>query len=252
MSAFEQLVDEAEMAAVDSWDFGWLDGRAVEERPTWRYFDRVAQRVSDFDSLLEVQAGTGSLISRLPSLPARAVASEGYPPSVAVAAPRLRAAGVSLVVVSETTQRLPFRSASFDMVISRHPVEIWWAEIARVLTPGGTYLAQHVGSHSLRSLSEFFLGPLPDASRRDPEVERNNAERAGLLVLRFDSERPRTAFFDVGAIVYFLRLVPWIVPGFTVDRYRDQLQGLHQHIERNGAFETTASRTLVEARKPAT
>ncbi|MBV8304810.1 MAG: hypothetical protein JOZ04_11405, partial [Acidimicrobiia bacterium] len=26
-------------------------------------------------------------------------------------------------------------------------------------------------------------------------------------------ERPQTVFYDVGAVVYFLRLVPWIVPG---------------------------------------
>jgi hypothetical protein len=60
-------------------------------------------------------------------------------------------------------------------------------------------------------------------------------------------ERPRTAFFDVGAVVYFLRLVPWIVPGFSVTRYRGPLRALHDHIERHGAFETTASRMLIEA-----
>ena len=63
-------------------------------------------------------------------------------------------------------------------------------------------------------------------------------------------EHPRTAFYDIGAVVYFLRLVPWIVPGFTVARHRDALRVLHQVIERDGAFETTASRTLVEATKP--
>ena len=63
-------------------------------------------------------------------------------------------------------------------------------------------------------------------------------------------EHPRTAFYDIGAVVYFLRLVPWIVPGFTVARHRDALRALHQVIERDGAFETTASRTLVEATKP--
>lgn len=66
-----------------------------------------------------------------------------------------------------------------------------------------------------------------------------------------DVERPRTAFYDIGAVVYFLRLVPWIVPGFTVARYRDALRELHEVIERDGAFETTASRTLVEVARPA-
>ncbi|HEX6425600.1 MAG TPA: hypothetical protein VFZ79_19080, partial [Acidimicrobiales bacterium] len=138
-----------------------------------------------------------------------------------------------------------------ELVISRHPVEVWWGEIARVLRPGGSYLAQHVGPHSLRSLSERLLGPLPDSSSRAPDVERRDAEAAGLVVRRMDVERPRTAFYDIGAVVYFLRLVPWIVPGFTVARYRDALRELHEVIERDRAFETTASRTLVEVARPA-
>jgi len=76
------------------------------------------------------------------------------------------------------------------------------------------------------------------------------AEAAGLVVTDLHSERPHTEFYDVGAVVYFLRLVVWIVPGFTVDRYRDRLEALHEQIERDGAFRTTASRVLIEAHKP--
>jgi len=60
-------------------------------------------------------------------------------------------------------------------------------------------------------------------------------------------ERPRTAFFDIGAVVYFLRVVPWIVPGFSVAEHEPRLRALHEVIERDGVFETTAARTLVEA-----
>ena len=41
------------------------------------------------------------------------------------------------------------------------PATIWWDEIARVLRPGGTYFAQHVGPASAFELIEFFLGPQP-------------------------------------------------------------------------------------------
>lgn len=47
--------------------------------------------------------------------------------------------------------------------------------------------------------------------------------RAGLVMETLAVERLRTAFFDVGAVVYFLRLVPWIVPGFSVVKYRKPL-----------------------------
>ena len=250
MSHFDDLVDKAERASIEVWNFGWLEGRAVEERPTWRYFDRVAERAAEVSTLLEVQAGVGSMIGTLPSLPRLSVATEGFPPSVAMATPRLRSRDVYLVVTSQTRQGLPFAEGTFELVISRHPIEVWWREIARVLRPGGSYFAQHVGPHSLRSLSEFLMGPLPDASTRDAQVERRAAEGAGLLVQSMCREHPRTAFYDIGAVVYFLRLVPWIVPSFTVAKYRDSLRQLHETIERHGAFETTASRTLIEATKP--
>ena len=249
MSRFALLVEEAERAPVDTWDFGWLDGRATEERPSWRYFDRVARRADQAASVLELQAGTGAMIGRLPSLPPVAVATEGYPPSVAVAAPKLRARGVRLVVTSQTQVGLPLRSGSFELAISRHPVDVWWTEVARVLQPGGVYLAQHVGRHSLRDLSEFLMGPLPESSHRDPSAEQRDAQDAGLEVVDLRVERPAVAFHDIGAVVYFLRLVPWIVPGFTVAAYRERLHDLHERIERDGAFQTTSSRTLVEAVK---
>ncbi len=250
MGRFEDLLAEGAVAPTGTWDFSWFAGRAVEERPTWRYFDLVAARAGSAAALLEVEAGVGEMAGRLPRLPSRAVATEGHPPSVAVAAPRLRARGVALVVTSPQHRVLPFAGASFDLVISRHPVVPWWDELARVLRPGGTYLAQHVGPDSLRSLGERFTGPWPEPSARAPEAERAEAEAAGLEVRRMDLERPRTAFSDVGAVVAFLRLVPWIVPAFSVDQHRRVLEDIHQEIEREGALEAAAARVLVEARRP--
>ncbi len=51
-----------------------------------------------------------------------------------------------LAVTSQTLPALPFAAGVFELLISRHPVEVWWDEIARVLRPGGTDFAQHVGS----------------------------------------------------------------------------------------------------------
>jgi hypothetical protein len=190
------------------------------------------------------------MIGALPVLPSLAVATEGFRPSVALAAPRLHARGVHLVVTSQTQVGLPLAREAFDLAISRHPVAPWWGEIARVLRPGGSYFAQHVGPHSLRSLSEFLVGPLPEPSARHPDVERSAAEDAGLVVKTMELERPRTVFYDIGAVVYFLRLVPWIVPDFSVAKYRDALRDLHAVIEVDGSFATSASRVLVDVGMP--
>ena len=129
---------------------------------------------------------------------------------------------------------------------------MWWSETARVLTPGGTYFAQHVGPATAYEIVEYFLGPQPQARRkRHPDDERGQAEAAGLDIVNVRCERLRMEFFDIGAIVYFLRKVIWTVPGFTVEGYRDTLHALHQHIETEGSFIAHSSRALFEARKPA-
>lgn len=246
---FEELVAEAERAPIRGWDFGWLDGRAVEERPTWHYFDVVADAAATASSMLKLEVGDGRLIAALPSVPKRTVGTEGYPPNVAIAGPRLRARGAQLIWTDDARPLLPLTGGSFELVISRHPIDTWWSEIARVLQRGGRYLSQQVGPYSLRELSELLMGPLPPGSRRDPEDARRSAEHAGLVVTDLRQERPAVEFYDIGAVVYFLRLVVWIVPGFTAARFEDQLRRLHEHIETTGSFRTTASRFLIEAVK---
>jgi hypothetical protein len=54
---------------------------------------------------------------------------------------------------------------------------------------------------SLRSLTEFLMGALPEAERRHPDVERRAVEDAGLVLKALEVEPPRTVFFDVGAVV---------------------------------------------------
>lgn len=248
--SFDDLVGEAESVPIAGWDFSWLAGRAYEERPSWHYFDRVAERAATVDSLLDLEVGSGGMIAALPGVPRLTVGTEAYAPNVAHAARRLRARGAHLVWPDAPSRALPLRGDTFELVTSRHPVTTWWAEIARVLAPGGAYLSQQVGPYSLRALSEYLMGPLPPGSGREPEVAEAEAERAGLVVTSVRSERPVTRFYDIGAVVYFLRLVVWIVPGFSVARHRDRLRALHDQIERDGAYETTASRFLIEAVKP--
>jgi hypothetical protein len=102
----------------------------------------------------------------------------------------------------------------------------------------------------VRELSEFMLGPLPPGSARDPQLAQAAAEGVGLRVQNLRAERLRTVFYDIGAVVYFLRLVIWIVPGFTVGEFEPQLRALHAEIERDGAFVAHAARFLIEAAKP--
>jgi SAM-dependent methyltransferase len=248
--SFEVLVAAAQAAPIDGWDFSWLDGRAYEERPSWRYAERVAQRVGTATKMLDLESGGGEMLAGLPVFPACLVAAEAYAPNVMVAARRLRPRGAFVVACEGDPSALPLRSETFDLVTSRHPVTTCWEEIARVLRSGGTYFSQQVGPNSVRELSEFMMGPLPPGSQRDPDRARRRAEAAGLTVSDLRYERLRTTFDDIGAVVYFLRLVIWIVPGFTVEGYLERLRALHEQIQAEGPFVAYASRFLIEARKP--
>lgn len=249
--SFDELVDEGGSADVSGWDFSWLDGRASEQRPSWGYQRLLAARLAEASAALDIQTGGGEVLDGVPVFPATMAVTEGWPPNVRLATTRLHPRGV-VVVADDDEPPLPFGDEAFDLVCSRHPATVWWAEIARVLRPGGMYFAQHVGPRSNSELYEFFMGPQPGGPHsRDPEVESQRARAAGLVTMQMRMERLRVEFFDVGAVVYFLRKVIWTVPDFNVERYRDQLRRLHRHIETHGSFIAHSTRVLVEANKPA-
>lgn len=247
---FDALIEAGASADVSGWDFSWLEGRATEERPSWGYARQLAGRLRAASASLDIQTGGGEVLAEASAFPPTAVATESWPSNVARAARLLHPRGV-VVVADPDEPPLPFADGSFDLVTSRHPATIWWEEIARVLQRGGTYFAQHVGPASAFELIEFFLGPQPEARRgRHPDDEAAAAEAAGLEVVDLRTATLRIEIYDVAAVVYLLRKVIWWVPGFTVARHHGRLRGLHDRIQRDGAFVAHATRHLIEARRP--
>ncbi|WHT16723.1 class I SAM-dependent methyltransferase [Crossiella sp. CA-258035] len=249
--SFEELVAEADSVPVDGWDFSWLDGRATEQRPSWGYQRSMGERMAGAEVALDIQTGGGEVLAGVPRLAERTFATESWEPNLAKARALLEPRGAQVLLDADEPP-LPFEDNTFDLVVSRHPVTVWWAEIARVLAPGGTYFSQQVGPASVFELVEFFLGPQPEEVRngRHPEAARAAAEAAGLQVLDLRMESLRTVFHDIGAVVYFLRKVIWMVPGFTVAEYLPDLRRLHERIESEGSFLAHTTRFLIEARKP--
>ncbi len=246
---FEELLAEGSAEPVEGWDFSWFDGRATEERPSWGYSRLLAERMAGAAVALDIQTGGGELLARIPQPPPTLMATESWPPNIAVARRNLAPLGASVIEVDDEAD-LPFPAESFDLVVSRHPTVALWAEIARVLQPGGTYLSQQVGAGSNRELTDFMMGPQPVDPGRSPQVAVAEAEAAGLVVADLREQALQVTFGDIGAVVYFLRKVLWTVPGFTADGYRDQLGRLHDRIRSDGPFVGHSQRFLIEARKP--
>ena len=248
-TSFDDLIALGADADVSGWDFAWLEGRATEERPPWGYARQLAERLAAASASLDIQTGGGEVLAEATRFPPTAVATESWPPNIARATSLLHPRGV-VVVADPDEPPLPFADAAFDLVTSRHPATIWWEEIARVLRPGGTYFAQHVGPASVFELIEFFLGPQPQARRaRHPDDEAAAAEAAGLEIVDLRTADLRIEIHDVAAVVYLLRKVVWWVPGFTVEGYRDRLRELHERIASDGPFVAHSTRHLIDARR---
>jgi len=142
---------------------------------------------------------------------------------------------------------LPFADGSLDVVLDRH--ESYDArEVARVLAPGGRLLTQQVDGESLADLlAVFCVRPAVSEVKLDRFVA--DAARAGLSVERGEDWWGVSTFHDVGALVYYLKAVPWEVPDFSVARHEAILRALQQRIERDGTLRFRIGRFLLIARK---
>jgi SAM-dependent methyltransferase len=231
------------------WDFAHLAGRMLEDQPPWSYTTRAAELMQGARTLLDMGTGGGERLLKLRAhWPPIVMVTEDYPPNVKLATGRLGPLGVRVVDVPlGLHHRLPFVDGGFDLVINRHSA-FSHAEVARVLAPGGVFFTQQVHGLWAQDLVAVF-----DARPQWPDstLERDVAqlEEVGLAIRTARNWSGRLAFADVGAIVYYLRAVPWLVPGFSVATHLAALLRLQDRLEGGGlAFE--ARMFLIEARHP--
>jgi SAM-dependent methyltransferase len=256
---FDALVRAAVDAPFEGWDFSWLEGRGHENLPPWDYRHEAAGALRTATTALDIDTGGGEVLASLPS-PLFTVATEGYPPNVPVAARRLALLGVHVVAagsapdnVDQSTTvtpaslgtHLPFADHTFDVVVNRH-ASYWPVELARVLHSGGTFLTQQrsVGGPALER--EFGHAP----QHRPPftlayATEQLEAER--FEIARAQEVETPMRFADVGALVYYLRAVPWVLPGFDPVADRETLRRLHGLMDAGRTFAIEGTHVLIRA-----
>lgn len=231
------------------WDFSYLDGRMIEEEPPWDYMERAAELMQQASSVVDLDTGGGERLLELrPHWPAKVVATEEYPPNFALATARLAPLGVQVLDVRITDDDpLPFADGEFDLVLNRHSA-FNAAEIARVLAPGGVFLTQQVHGMWADDLHAAF-DVTPQWPNATPEQHVPRLQAAGLEIVDLQNWQGALRFTDVGAIVYFLKAVPWTVPGFTVETHARYLFALHDRVDAGEDLLFTTRKYLIEARK---
>jgi Methyltransferase domain len=241
---FEDLVVEAENHPTSGWDFSWL-GRRLETEPLPWHFSRIVEKHAEgAHTMLDLGTGGGEWLASLSHRPSQTVATEAWGPNVSVAEERLRPLGIEVVKVEpapdnvlqerhEHRGRLPFADRSFELVINRHASFVA-EEVCRVLAKEGQFVTQQLGDGLHREFCELFRTPPPDRQPWRLAAAIDQVERAGLKVTDSAEGQKTISFSDVGALAWYLRMVPWTVPNFSIGAFRDRLSELHRRIERDG------------------
>lgn len=188
--------------------------------------------------------GGGEWLAALPVRPARVVATEAWAPNVPVARERLAPLGIKVVQVEgapdnteqspgETAGQLPFEDGSFDLITNRHE-SFLASEVARVLRPRGVFMTQQLGDGVFREFNELLSAEAPERQPWCLALAVEQVERAGLSVEQSAEDREEVTFSDVGALAWYLRMVPWTVADFSIDKYRARLGAIHEQIETTG------------------
>ncbi|ASZ17312.1 SAM-dependent methyltransferase [Bacillus cereus] len=230
------------------WDFSFISetGRMKSEPLSWSYGSTAYQLMQRAKAMLDMGTGGGEFLSMLQSFPPTIYATEGYAPNLPIARKKLEPLGVTVVAVIDDTA-LPFQDEQFDFIMNQH--ESYSAsEVNRILSPNGIFLTQQVGGLDCAELNEQFNAPLNNEfASWSLETACSELKENGFTILEAKEEFPFQRFYDIGAIVYYLKAIPWQIPNFTVEKYYEELYRIHKVILQKGYFDVTQHRFLIKA-----
>lgn len=230
------------------WDFSYLKGRYSEEKPTWNYILIAKKLIKKTNSVLDMATGGGEIFSEIVSdfRPNKLIATEGYIPNVSIATRKLRKHEVRVIYADET-RRLPFKDGEFDLVLNRHG-GFNIKELSRIISKDGLFLTQQVGGDNLKDLIKEF-GFSPKWTSNTLMNVRKELKSAGFIIKQAKKWSGKTTFKDMGALVYYLKAIPWIVEGFSVSKYLSVLGKFNDRLEKTGKLYFTSERFLILVEK---
>lgn len=81
------------------------------------------------------------------------------------------------------------------------------------------------------------------------DLVRPKFEEQSFIIKQSQNWKGSVIFKDVGALIYFLKAIPWLVKNFSVDSYLDHLKKLQGKLKKESKLEFTYSRYLIWAMK---
>lgn len=241
--------NEENIAHIHGWDFSHIHGRYEEEQDLpWDYEAIVRQYLARDTELLDYDTGGGEFLLSLRHLYSNTSATEGYPPNVDLCRETLLPLEIHFKECDRASD-IPFDDGAFDLIINRHG-DFDAPELYRLLKAGGIFVTEQVGSENDRDLVEMVL---PGTPKPYPhlylEKQQREFEKAGFQILRAGEAFRPIMFYDVGAFVWFARIIEWEFPGFSVDKCFEHLLKMQEMIEKQGKITGTIHRYLIAAKK---
>ena len=239
-----------ERKSFQGWDFSYIDKRKSEEPLPWSYDKLVLQYLKHDSSLLDMGTGGGEHLLTLNHPNCNTFATEAYPPNFELCKKTLTPLGIDVRQVFNDNY-LPFENESFDIIINRHEAfDI--NEVYRLLKPKGLFITQQVGGLNNKELSKFLISAFKEITSSEHTLANNLIllKNKGFAILKSEEYFPKLKFFDVGALVYFAKIIEWEFPNFSVNSCFKQLCLLQTIVEEQGFVESKEHRFVIIAQKP--
>lgn len=246
----ENWLKEEAAARIKGWDFSHIKDRYEEKDDLpWNYEAVVRKFLKPDARMLDIDTGGGEFLLSLHHPYERTSATEAYPPNVLLCRKTLTPLGIDFKE-ADANRLLPFDDEQFDIIINRHGA-CNPGEICRILKTGGIFITEQVGALNDRQLVESLYAeppalPFPRQHLKPftKEFSENN-----FSILDSHETFGTIRFWDVGALIWFARVIEWEFPDFSVKNNLKQLLKLQNLLEQEGIIETQTYRFLFIARK---
>lgn len=243
-------LNEEKIAHIQGWDFSHINDRYEEENDLpWNYEEIVRNYLKPEMKLLDIDTGGGEFLLSLGHPYHNLAATENYSPNVELCKRKLIPLGIDFRK-ADAEKILPFDDQSFDLIINRHgnfkPDEIW-----RVLKNGGLFITEQVGAENDRELVKLLLNDVPEVPFPNQylEIAKSAFEKQGFSIIEGEEAFRPIKFWDVGALVWFARIIEWEFPNFNVIDCLDNLYRVQDKLEKDGVIEGRIHRFLLIVRK---
>jgi len=236
---------EEEQQAFHGWDFSHLQSRWQHGPLSWDYKTIVMEYLHPADRLLDMGTGGGEFLLSLHHSPEHTSVTEAWQPNLQLCMEKLAPLGVQ-VYPAQKDAPLPITDDSFDIVINRHE-SYDLSEVRRVLKPRGMFITQQVGGENCIAL-EKRINPVSRPHQAfSVETELPKFHNCGFSVNYSAECFPQLKFFDVGAIVFWAKVIEWSFPGFSVARNFGKLCTLQDDLVQTGFVADSEHRFIIVA-----